>query len=79
MADHPFPTNTAELIVIGAGAAGLAAARQRHDAGCQVTVLEARDRLGGRVWTAFDLSPYPIELGPVRSLKVRWQALFIQR
>jgi monoamine oxidase len=50
-------------IVVGAGAAGLAAARRLHDAGQQVTVLEARDRLGGRVWTHYDLGPYPVEQG----------------
>lgn len=63
MADHPSSRNSPEVIVVGAGAAGLAAARQLHDAGCKVTVLEARDRLGGRVWTTYDLAPYPIELG----------------
>lgn len=38
-------------IVIGAGAAGLGSARVLADAGLDVTVLEARDRVGGRVWT----------------------------
>lgn len=40
--------NAARVIVIGAGFAGLGAARTLHDAGIAVTVLEARDRLGGR-------------------------------
>jgi len=52
------------ILVIGAGAAGLAAARDLSRAGHQVIVLEARDRIGGRVFTHTDRdSPVPIELG----------------
>ena len=40
-----------KVAVIGAGVAGLAAASRIVDAGLDVTVLEARDRIGGRVWT----------------------------
>ena len=40
-----------KIIVIGAGIAGLGAAKVLHDAGFDVEVLEARDRLGGRLWT----------------------------
>ena len=51
-------------IIIGAGAAGLAAARDLSRAGHEVIVLEARDRMGGRVYTHRDPeSPVPIELG----------------
>jgi monoamine oxidase len=38
-------------IVIGAGLAGLSAADELHRAGAEVAVLEARDRVGGRVWS----------------------------
>jgi monoamine oxidase len=41
----------ADVIVIGAGLAGLTSARDLADAGRRVTVLEARDRIGGRTWT----------------------------
>lgn len=40
-----------DTIVIGAGVAGLTAARLLSKAGRRVVVLEARDRVGGRVWT----------------------------
>jgi len=40
-----------EVIVLGGGFAGLTAARDLRDAGLTVTVLEARDRVGGRTWT----------------------------
>ncbi|MFN8622119.1 MAG: FAD-dependent oxidoreductase [Chloroflexota bacterium] len=50
--------------VIGAGASGLAAARDLADGGWDVTVLEARDRVGGRIGTLHDPAwGMPIELG----------------
>jgi polyamine oxidase len=50
------------VLVIGAGMAGLVAARLLHDSGFTVTVLEARDRLGGRTWTD-DRIGAPVDLG----------------
>jgi monoamine oxidase len=56
--------STVEAAVIGAGVAGLEAARVLHEAGVDVAVLEARERIGGRVFTRRDpLLPVPIELG----------------
>ena len=42
------------VVVVGAGFAGLAAARDLQARGARVTVVEARDRVGGRVWTMRD-------------------------
>ena len=53
-----------DVIVIGAGAAGLMAAAELIEAGRSVTVLEARDRIGGRIWTRREPGvAVPIELG----------------
>jgi monoamine oxidase len=55
---------TVDVLVVGAGAAGLAAARDLGAAGLNVCVIEARDRIGGRIHTLHDSSvEVPIELG----------------
>lgn len=46
-----------DVVVVGAGAAGLAAAHAMKDAGRKPLVLEARDRLGGRAYTDRSLGP----------------------
>ncbi len=56
--------NSSDTIVIGAGAAGLTAAYELIKAGKKVTVLEARNRIGGRCYTfSADNFTQPVELG----------------
>ncbi|MGA8270194.1 MAG: NAD(P)/FAD-dependent oxidoreductase [Candidatus Sulfotelmatobacter sp.] len=53
-----------DVIVIGAGAAGISAAVALADSGLAVTIVEARDRIGGRIFTRLDSKDQaPIELG----------------
>jgi monoamine oxidase len=47
----PSSGNGRKVVILGAGIAGLVSAYELRRAGYQVTVLEARDRIGGRVWT----------------------------
>jgi monoamine oxidase len=50
------------VIVIGAGIAGLAAAQALQNKGYKVTVLEARQRIGGRIHTAYTMG-FPVDMG----------------
>ncbi|MBX9932040.1 MAG: FAD-dependent oxidoreductase [Methylobacterium sp.] len=63
-----------DVVVIGAGAAGIAAARRLVERGVSVAVLEARDRVGGRLVTtmlrghAVDLGGHWLHAGPINPL-----------
>ncbi|MFZ4815987.1 MAG: FAD-dependent oxidoreductase [Phototrophicaceae bacterium] len=60
---QPTQAQAQHLIVVGAGVAGLAAAQAAQQAGWRVTVLEARDRIGGRVWTNRDIPDLALDMG----------------
>jgi monoamine oxidase len=54
-----------DVVIVGAGAAGLAAAEDLTRAGLSIALVEARARIGGRIWTRHPRGfPVPIELGP---------------
>src|ERR1700758_2137580 len=60
-----LPQHPASFLIIGAGAAGLMAGRELARAGKRVTILEARERCGGRIWTLpAEEFGYPAEGGP---------------
>src|SRR5580704_511975 len=54
--------STHDVVVVGAGMAGLTAARTLAEAGRKVLVVEAQDRIGGRIWTRH-VGDEAIELG----------------
>jgi len=54
--------NNEKIIVVGAGLAGLAAAHSLAEAGFDVEIIEARNRIGGRVWTDRSLG-LPLDMG----------------
>lgn len=55
--------NECDVIVIGAGMSGLAAAKHLQENECDVLVLEARDRVGGRMWTDRSWNDISLDLG----------------
>ena len=62
--NRKVPPPDIDVLIIGAGAAGLAAARELDRAGLRACCLEARDRIGGRILTVHDpLTAVPIEMG----------------
>ena len=56
-------SHSKRILIIGAGASGLAAARQLQSFGHEVIVLEGRARIGGRVHTIRDKFSAPVDLG----------------
>jgi monoamine oxidase len=59
-----MPVVEDDVLILGAGAAGLACAERLHALGISFTILEARDRIGGRALTDYALAPgLPLELG----------------
>ncbi|MBN34307.1 MAG: twin-arginine translocation pathway signal protein [Rhodospirillaceae bacterium] len=58
-----FASGNPDVVVIGAGAAGIGAARTLMDLGLSVTVLEARDRIGGRAHTETETFGVPYDQG----------------
>jgi monoamine oxidase len=55
--------NDVDVVIVGAGSAGLAAAKVLHAAGKTFVVLEAMDRIGGRAWTTSDHFGVPFDIG----------------
>jgi monoamine oxidase len=58
----PEPTWTVDVVVVGAGFAGLAAARELIRLGHDVLILEGRDRVGGRSYTSH-IAGVPVDMG----------------
>src|SRR5690242_7420627 len=71
--EHSAP-QPRKVIVVGAGFSGLIAARELEAAGIDVTVYEARDRLGGRAWTHELLGGHALEMG---ATWVHWMQPFV--
>jgi monoamine oxidase len=60
MVSHP---SRPDVVVVGAGAAGLAAGRELRRLGVSALIVEARDRVGGRAWTLPCSGGRPLDLG----------------
>ncbi len=58
-----MPNSDVEVVVVGGGSAGVAAAKRLHQASVRCLLVEARPRLGGRAWTVHDPDGRPLDLG----------------
>ena len=57
-------STTADVLIIGAGMAGVSAASALRASGINPIIIEGRsDRIGGRIWTSFKWSDAPVDLG----------------
>jgi monoamine oxidase len=63
VAEHRVASSDTEVVIVGGGAAGIAAGRRLTDARIDCLIVEARPRLGGRAWTVGDGSGAAIDLG----------------
>jgi monoamine oxidase len=81
---RPFAaTSNPDVVIVGAGSSGLAAARTLSELGKSVIVVEAADRIGGRAWTESDTFGIPFDHGcswissasdnPYKPLADAWQ------
>jgi monoamine oxidase len=57
------PANGQRILILGAGIAGLAAAATLRQQGYETLLIEARDRIGGRIWTSNQWADAPLDLG----------------
>jgi monoamine oxidase len=58
-----MPDSDVDVVIVGGGAAGIAAARRLGEAEVRCLIVEARPRLGGRAWTVIDASGFALDLG----------------
>jgi monoamine oxidase len=58
-----MPGNDFDVVVVGGGAAGVAAAERLQQAAIRCLLVEARPRLGGRAWTVTDSKGFALDLG----------------
>ena len=55
-------TADVDIVIVGGGAAGIAAARRLADSSLSIVLIEASSRLGGRAWTS-EIAGFPLDLG----------------